>query len=148
MRILLIALSLLVLSGCTVIPYKERNLDTTSNFKKPTEGMAGVYVYQWKSGIIGAGRDVDFEIKGQPIISLNTGEYGYFETPPGQYEYKFRGGLYTVYLPVEFEANHNYFFRAALINFSDRASLVPFQVEIDEVKENIMSGRYEWYNVD
>lgn len=148
MRILLIALSLLVLSGCTVIPYKERNLDTTSNFNKPTEGMAGVYVYQWKSGIVGAGFDVDFEIKGQPIISLNTGEYGYIEVLPGKYEYKYAGGILKRYVPVEFEANQNYFFRAFLNNLTGYSGLILYQEEIDETKVNIMSGRYEWHSVD
>ena len=148
MRIVLIALSLLMLSGCTVIPYKERNLDTTSNFKYPKDGMAGIYVYQMKKGIFGAARDVDFEIKGQPIISLNTGEYGYFEVPPGKYEYKFSGGILNKYVPVEFDANQNYFFLASLRNFTDHSVLIPFQEEIDETKANIMSGRYEWYSVD
>jgi hypothetical protein len=131
-----------------VTPYKELNLDTTSNFKIPHEGMSGVYVYQWKTGIIGALLDVDFEIKGEPIISLNTGEYGYMEIKPGLYEYKLQGGLFKIYLPVEFEANNNYFFAAKLSNATDRAVLVRDQQAIDEAKENILSGRYEIYSKD
>jgi hypothetical protein len=110
--------------------------------------MSGVYVYQWKSGILGAGSDVNFQIKGQPTIPLNTGEYGYLEVAPGKYEYKLIGGLQNLYIPVDFEADQNYFFRAQLVNFSDRSVLIREQKEIDETKKNIATGRYEVYDVD
>ena len=138
-----ILLGVLILSGCSVTPYKELNLDTTSNFKTPTEGKTGVYVYQWKTGPLGALVDVDFDIKGKPEVSLNTGEYAHFEIDPGQYEYKLLGGLFPMYAPVEFESNENYFFRAFLLNFSDNAYLVRDQIEINEAKKHILSGRYE-----
>ncbi len=143
-------LLVIFLTSCAVTPYKDLNLDTTSNFKSPKEGMAGIYVYQWKRGIIGAMSDVKFEIKGQEtIIPLNTGEYGHLEVAPGHYEYKFQGGIFSnTYLPVEFEANQNYFFRAFLFQFTDTAVLIRDQDEIDEAKQNISSGRYEWYSVD
>ena len=80
----IISLFLVVfLTGCAATPYRDLNLDTTSNFNRPKGGMAGIYVYQWKTGIIGAALDVDFEIKGYPTIALNTGEYGHFEIAPG-----------------------------------------------------------------
>ena len=148
MKLLLIIMSAVLFTGCTVIPYEELNLDTTSNFKSPKEGRAGVYVYQWKTGIYGAGSDVDFELKGYPELPLNTGEYGYFEVSPGEYEYKFSGGIFTQYVPVKFEANQNYFFRARLHNFTDQSFLIRDQVEINEAKENILSGRYEEHTVD
>ncbi|MBU1365639.1 MAG: DUF2846 domain-containing protein [Gammaproteobacteria bacterium] len=148
MKFLLIILSLLTVTGCTVTPYRDLNLDTISNFRKPNDGMAGIYVYQLKTGIIGAASDVNFEIKGQPKISLNTGEYGYLEVPPGHYEYKLHGGIFPIYLPVEFEANQNYFFAAALRNLSDNSVLVIYQDRIDQAKENIMTGRYELYSDD
>lgn len=129
-------------------PYQDLNLDTTSNFRMPSEGMAGVYVYQWKSGPIGALFDVDFEIKEGPTVSLNTGEYGYFEIEPGQYEYKVTGGLWDTFVPVEFQTDQNYFFRAALVNASDHAFLIRSQQEINEAKENIRTGRYEWHEDD
>lgn len=138
----------LLVSGCSMTPYEDLNLDTTSNFKSPSEGMAGVYVYQWKSGIFGAGFDVDFEIKGQPVISLNTGEYGYMEVEPGAYEYKLMGGIFKQYVPVTFEADENYFFRAQLSNASDTAVLGRNQLEIDSAKRNISSGRYEIHDKD
>lgn len=138
-----IFLTVLILSGCSVTPYKELNLDTTSNFKTPTEGKSGVYVYQWKTGPLGALADVDFEIKGKPEVSLNTGEYAYFEIDPGKYEYKLSGGLFPTYAPVEFESNKNYFFRAALVSLSDFSHLVRDQLEINDTKKNILSGWYE-----
>ena len=136
-------LAFLVLSGCSVTPYKELNLDTTSNFSLPTEGKAGIYVYQWKTGIIGAFSDVNFQIKGQQKVPLNTGEYAHFEIDPGVYEYKVLGGFSDIFVPVEFDANTNYFFRAAISQFSDAIYLNRDQKEIDEAKENISSGRYE-----
>lgn len=148
MRVLLAVFFSLCLTACAVAPYKDLNLDTTSNFKSPTKGMAGVYVYQWKSGILGAGMDVNFQIKGQRTVSLNTGEYGYFEVAPGTYEYKVIGGNQNLYAPVEFEADQNYFFRAVLLQFSDHSFLVRDQIEIDDAKKNISTGRYEVYDVD
>ncbi len=147
MRFFLIILSAVLITGCSVTPYKDLDIDSTSNFKSPTKGKAGIYVYQWKSGIIGAISDVDFEIKGYPEISLNTGEYGYFELPPGEYEYKGTGGLLKQYGKAKFEANQNYFFRA-FFNMGDYILWVKDQVEINEAKSNIKNGRYEKYSVD
>ncbi|MGB0219366.1 MAG: DUF2846 domain-containing protein [Sinimarinibacterium flocculans] len=136
------------LCGCAITPYEQLGLDTTSGFRAPPSDKAGVYVYQWKSGIVGAGMDVDFELSGQPTIALNTGEYGYMEVPPGEYQYKLIGGLGPVFVPVTFLAGQNYFFRAALVNFSDQVVLVRDQHEIDAAKQNIASGRYEYHDVD
>lgn len=148
MRVFLILLSFFIITGCAVTQYRDLNLDTTSNFSSPKDGKSGIYVYQQKTGILGAGRDVDFEIKGQPTISLNTGEYGYFEVEPGEYEYKLSGGLFKQYISVQFEANKNYFFAARLSNFTDTAVLISNQMIIDRVKENIAKGQYEIHNKD
>ena len=110
--------------------------------------MSGIYVYQWKSGILGAAVDVNFQIKGQPAIPLNTGEYGYLELAPGRYEYKALGGFHNLYFPEDFEADKNYFFRAQLSNFSDSIGLIREQKEIDEAKKYIATGRYEIFNLD
>jgi hypothetical protein len=136
------------LTGCASVPYEELNLDTTTNFKSPSNGQAGVYVYQWKRGIIGSLTDVTFEIRGQRKIALNTGEYGYLELAPGQYEYKFSGGLSPTFFPIKLELGRNYFFRAFLFQFTDYSVLIRDQQEINEAKENIGSGRYEPHDVD
>lgn len=143
-----IALLTMFIVGCSVTPYEQLNLDTTSNFKSPSEGKSGVYVYQWKRGVIGAAFDVDFEIKGHPKVSLNTGEYAYFELAPGSYEYLFAGGLIEQYAPVKFAPGQNYFFRAYLLNASDYAALIRDQEEVDAAKRNILSGRYEHHIAD
>lgn len=136
------------ITGCASVPYEELTLDTTTNFKTPSSGQSGIYVYQWKRGVIGAARDVTFEIKGQKKIALNTGEYGYLELPPGQYEYKFSGGLSPTYFPIRMESGRNYFFRAFLLQFTDYSVLIRDQQEINEAKENILSGRYEPHDID
>ncbi|MFA0084068.1 hypothetical protein AB4383_18985 [Vibrio breoganii] len=105
-------------------------------------------MYQWKTGLFGALVDVDFEIKGEPELSLNTGEYAYIELLPGDYEYKFQGGIFTHYIPIKIEPNKNYFFRAQLLNASDHAFLIRDQYEIDEAKKNITSGYYEVNTLD
>ncbi len=137
-----------MLVGCTVTPYKDLNLDTTSGFTYPSTGKAGIYVYQWKTGIMGALYDIDFEIKGHEVTKLNTGEYAYFEIEPGKYEYMLSGGIFKQYLPVEFEEDQNYFFRAFMLSGYSNAYLVFSQSEIDEAKINILSGRYEKHDVD
>lgn len=139
---------MVALAGCAVAPYDQLKLDTTTNFRKPPTDKAGIYVYQWKSGIVGAAMDVNFEIRGLPKISLNTGEYGYLEAAPGQYEYKIFGGVFPAFVPVRFEAGQNYFFRALFFYARDHSFLVRDQTEIDEAKQNILSGRYELHDVD
>lgn len=140
---------LLTLFGCSSrIPYQDRGLDTTTNISTPTKGKAGVYVYQFKRGIVGALLDVDFEIKGHRTVSLNTGEYAYFEIQPGEYEYKIIGGALPLYTSVNFKEGENYFFRAYLSSAVDNAYLVIEQADIDEAKRNITTGRYEKNDVD
>jgi hypothetical protein len=136
------------LAGCAAVPYEQLKIDSTSNFRTPPPDKAGIYVYQWKSGVVGALMDVKFEIKGQSTIALNTGEYGYIELAPGAYEYKAVGGPFRAFVPVKFEAGQNYFFRAFLASASDHSFLVRDQLEIDEAKKNIASGRYEWHAID
>jgi len=135
-------------AGCAITPYEQLKLDTTSDFRKPAHGKAGVYVYQWKTGVYGAVADVNFEIKGRPVIALNTGEYGYTELAPGEYEYKLIGGLEPTFIPVKLEAGQNYFFQASLVHFRDYIVLVRDQAEINEAKQHILSGRYERHDVD
>jgi hypothetical protein len=128
------------IAGCAGMPYEQLGLDTTSNFRQPPPDKVGIYVYQWKRGIIGAVVDVNFEIKGQSKIALNTGEYGYLEIPPGRYEYKIHGGLFPTFISVKFDAGQNYFFRAALVNFSDISYLIRDQKEIDEGRFQVRSA--------
>lgn len=148
MRYLLLFILTFTLVGCATTPYKKLNLDTTSNFNSPATGKVGVYVYQWKTGILGAGSDVNFEIKGQKKIPLNTGEFGYLELPPGDYQYKIIGGFSPTFVPINLEENKNYFFRAFLLSFRDHAILVRDQQEIEDAKNNILNGRYEPYDID
>lgn len=146
---ILILLSIMLISGCaTVTPYKELNLDTTSDFNIPKEGKAGIYVFQYKTGIFGAEFDVNFEIKGMPKIPLNTGEYAYLEIDPGLYEYKQRGGLIQSFGSIQFEAGKNYFFCAKLLNLSDFIYLVTKQNQINQAKKDILNGKYELNTVD
>lgn len=148
MKSLIALMMVFGIAGCAVVPHEQLRLDTTSHFRTPPPDRAGIYVYQWKSGILGAAADINFEIKGQRKISLNTGEYGYLELYPGDYEYKLFGGLAPLFIPVKFESGQNYFFRAILINFSDQSFLIRDQQEIDEAKKNIVTGRYELQDVD
>ena len=142
-------ISVVLFTGCTSIPYKDLNLDTTSNFKSPTEGKAGIYVYQWIYDWKGGSSLVDatFEIKGQPKLSLNTGEYAYIELTPGDYEYNMNNFLSDTYIPVKLEANQNYFFKA-IWDYGSKVFLIRDQDDINEAKENIITGRYELNTVD
>lgn len=150
MKRFLIAASVMLFAGCAVLkPYEELNLDTTSNFKTPTKGMAGIYVYQLKTGPLGAMVDVTFEIRGYPAVPLNTGEYAYFEVKPGTYKYEQTGGgILGTDASMTFKANENYFFQARFDGFTDFATVVITQREIDAVKANILSRYYEEASVD
>ena len=151
MKRLLFAASVLLFAGCAAMskPYEELNLDTTSNFKTPTEGKAGIYVYQLKTGPMGAMVDVTFEIRGYPEVPLNTGEYAYFEVEPGDYKYEQSGGgMLGTDASMTFAANENYFFQAKFDGFTDNAYVVVTQSEVDAAKKNILSGFYEEASVD
>lgn len=148
LKVLFVTVFCFLLSACSVTPYDELSLDTSTNITPPSPGMAGVYVYQWKTGPLGAGFDVDFEVKGKKEVSLNTGEYAYFEIEPGDYEYKLQGGLFPTYIPVTFKAGYNYFFRAVVSMALGHSFLISDQKEIDEAKEKITSGYYELNSVD
>ncbi|RDL46198.1 hypothetical protein DN730_03945 [Marinomonas piezotolerans] len=147
-KFLILGVLAVSITGCSTVKYLPENFDSTSGISEPTEGRAGVYVYQAKTGVIGSFLDVDFEIKGYPTVPINTGEYAYFEVLPGKSEYKLAGGILPKFEPVEFEAGHNYFFRAYLVGFHDASYLVGNQPEIDAVKQSIVSGRYELNTVD
>ncbi|MAM86830.1 MAG: hypothetical protein CME36_05895 [unclassified Hahellaceae] len=145
-----VAASVLLFAGCAVLqPYEELNLDTTSNFRKPTKGKAGIYVYQLKTGPLGAMADVTFEIRGYPEVPLNTGEYAYFEIDPGEHQYEqIGGGMLGNDASMTFKANENYFFQTELRTFTDHAYVVVTQNEVNAVKANILSGYYEEASVD
>lgn len=148
MKLTLAILVIFIITGCAVMPHEEISLDTTSNFKMPEKGKVGLYIFQWKSGVFGAISDVDFELKDGPRISLNTGEYGYIEVSPGDYQYKTLGGPSPQYAKLKLEANRNYFFRSYLSYGMDTSSIVTNQNEINDAKRNIFSGRYELNSVD
>ncbi|MEZ8065183.1 hypothetical protein [Vibrio sp. FF145] len=149
-----ILLAVAALSGCTTVSqtYEGLGLDTTSSFSKPSEGKAGVYVYQYKTGIFGSYADVDFELKqgNRTVkeIALNTGEYGYFEVDPGGYSYKFNGGLFPQFADVKFLPNENHFFRGSILQGADFIIFDTNQNEINQAKFNIMRGRYELNTID
>ena len=67
-KLTLIALASSFFVGCAAVPYEQLKLDTTTNFRVPSPEKSGIYVYQWKSGIYAAIRDVDFEIKPLEMI--------------------------------------------------------------------------------
>lgn len=148
MKYFAILACLLLTTACTVVPYNELNLDTTSNTTKPDAGMAGIYAYQWKSGILGAHFDARFKIKDHPIMKINTGEYGYMQLPAGTYEYRAVSGLLPRYREVELEAGQNYFFRSSNSTFSTTTFLISDQDEIDSAKEKIRTGHYELNTID
>lgn len=138
----------IALVGCSQVPYHDLHLDTTTNITAPSEGKAGIYVYQWKTGIHRAAMDARFLIKGQEVIKVNTGEYAYLELPPGNYEYRVLNGLQDIYQPVEFRVGENYFFRTAFDLAAELSILITDQKAIDEVKQNIVSKRYELNTID
>jgi hypothetical protein len=113
-----------------------------SNYSKPTAGTAGIYFYQWKSGIFGAFSDVKFVLDGQVLGSINTGEWLYFEVLEGNHSYRYRGGPFKSDTPFQFDAGKNYFFLGKLRDGMDSVSWINDPVALDEATANISSGRY------
>lgn len=134
-----------MITGCAVSP--KPHVDT-SWYTQPSEGKAGIYVYQWKTGIHGAISDVKFVLNDQVMTKLNTGEWDYFEVSPGVYEFRLFGGPFPQTEDLTFEAGKNYFFQAALANAMDMVLPVYNEEDIREAIENIKSGRYEKADVD
>lgn len=138
-----IILAFLLLTGCA-LPKAPHYIDT-SDYSVPTQGMAGVYYYSWKTGIYGAGYDVKFEVDDIVYSTINTGEWDYFEMKPGTHDIPM---TWHTTIPVTMVAGTNYFFRGYITNFSPFIVTTYNEKEIQEALENIRSGHYEQANVD
>lgn len=144
-RILILFFLTVIASGCAT----NGNMPMGSTqFTKPTDGMTGIYFYQWKKGIIGAAYDVRFVLDDKVLGQINTGEYMYFEVSPGVHKVRILHGLSSFHLPVEFKADMNYFFRGHISGFSQNVIWVNDDIEIQEVVKNIKSGWYEAGDLD
>jgi len=42
MKKIMLFVCVLIISGCSITPYKDLGLDTTSNFNTPTPGRSGI----------------------------------------------------------------------------------------------------------
>ena len=148
-KFLLVAMISVLLAGCaTKFQVKQPipQIDTSSHHK-PASGMAGIYYYQWKRGILGAGRDVSLTLDGKVLGKINTGEWLYFDVLPGTYVYNI-GGPFSFEGEVVLQADKTYFFRGALNNLMDENLLITSESEIKEAFVNITSGRYEHGDID
>jgi hypothetical protein len=139
------ALAVVIFSGCASTPVPPID---TSQYSTPTKGMAGIYFYQLKTGIIGAGSDVKFILDDKIFGKINTGEWLYFEENPGIHKYRFIGGPFPSFVPIEFKEGQNYFFRGFLSSGMDHVVWINNKEAIDSAFENIKSGRYEKGDVD
>ena len=144
-RAMFFALAIATITGCAITPQPQLDM---SNYSTPSVGTAGVYFYQWKTGIIGAGSDVKFLINGKALGAINTGEWLYMEVPAGQQNFRMIGGIFPADIPFQFHERQNYFFRGQLVDFSDQVIWVNDKKEIDEAIANIESGRYEKGDID
>jgi len=134
-----------LLSGCMTVPFEPTKLVDTSWYSKPSEGNAGIYFYQYKSGIWGAAYDVGFKLDGEVLGKINTGEWLYFEVPAGIHEYY---STITLNRELNFIAGQNYFFRGGVDGFTSNVVLVIDEPANNRALKNIESGRYEHGDVD
>ncbi|AHI33419.1 hypothetical protein AU15_20905 [Marinobacter salarius] len=112
-RVLLLMVTSLSLVGCASTPKVAPDMRAYST---PTEGTAGIYFYQWKTGMMGAMSDVKFVLNDEVLGRINTGEWLYFEVEEGTHEVRLLGGIFQQARPLEFVKGQNYFFRGALLN--------------------------------
>ena len=114
-----------------------------SSYSKAAPGMAGVYFYQWKTGIYGSSSDVKFVLDGRVLGRINTGEWIYMEVPEGKHNYRLSGGLFPIDIPHQFNAGQNYFFIGQLSGFEDSVVWINDAEKIKDVISNMESGRYK-----
>ena len=138
-------ITVILVGGCATGPVQQVD---ASHYSTPKTGTAGVYFYQWKTGILGAGSDVKFVLDGQVLGAINTGEWLYFEVPTGKHKYRFKGGLFPIEIEHDFREKQNYFFRGILSNFTDTVFWINDLIEIDDTMKHIQSGRYEKGDID
>lgn len=142
---LLLPLAVLIVSGCATTPKTPIDM---SWYNTPSSGSAGVYFYQWKTGVLGSYSDVRFKLDGESIGQINTGEWLYMEVPAGEHEYRVSGGFLPVNAPFNFEEGQNYFFRGAISMGTDIVIWVNEEDEIKETIKSIESNHYEYGDVD
>ena len=138
--LLLLLLFPILLFGCS---YTAPPPPDMSWYKAPAQGTAGIYLYQWKVGILGSYSDVRFILDKQTLGKINTGEYLYFEVPAGKHKYRYKGGIIPQYAELDFIAGQNYFFRGVICLGSDLIVLIKDEDEINKTIKNIESGKYE-----
>ncbi len=150
-KLFLILTVSIVFSGCAAtkmsVVKPVPKIDTSSH-TTPAHGMAGIYYYQWKTGVLGAGRDVTLTLNGKVLGRINTGEWLYFDVAPGKYEYRVMTGPLSIDGEVNLEADRVYFFRGMLRNAMAQNHLIMDENEIMDAFENIKSGKYEKGDVD
>ena len=132
-----------ILAGCAgqgAKPYVD-----TSDHSQPVAGKAGIYFYQWKTGLLGAAWEGPFKLDGEVLSEINTGEWDYFEVEPGVRRYHM-GWLQDP--EMLFEPDKNYFFRGFVNMASSHVIPIHDEREIRETLVNIESGRYEHADVD
>jgi len=139
-----VLLALLLLNGCAVTPIPDSSWVSIPEIEK-----AGVYFYQQKTGIFGSLYDVSLYIDDEKLGEINTGEWLYFEVPPGKHTYDLNAGqLISNPIPVEFESGNNYFFRGFITMGSAHVVLIKNHQEIKYVANKIKSGWYEFGEKD
>jgi hypothetical protein len=142
----IVVLCTFFLFGCatkTIVPPKPTPQIDTSSFSTPASGMAGIYFYQWKTGVFGAAYDVSFVLDGKALGKINTGEWLYFDVPPGKHKYKMAGAPIPIDVEVDFEVGKTYFFRGKIRNLMSEVFLMQNLEEIQESFQNIKIGRYK-----
>jgi hypothetical protein len=138
-RQMLCLIFLFLLNGCIAT---KPQVDM-SWYNKSAEGTAGIYFYQWKTGVLGSYSDVRFKLDGETLGKINTGEWLYFEVPAGIHKYRFDGGILPQYIEHDFVEGQNYFFRGFILMGADSVVLINDEKEIMETIKNIESGRYQ-----
>lgn len=139
-RFIVLVLSLFILSGCTTKPIPE---DFAFSAPIPEqEGYAGIYFYQYKSGILGAAYDVGLYIDGKKVGAINTGEYLYFEIPAGEHTYN-SGFVLDKVRTENFTAGKSYFIRGFIDTGFPSIYIVKDPRRHADVIKFIESGRYK-----
>jgi hypothetical protein len=109
----LMLVSICFFSGCASVPMASVQADLAAKeFKAPTNGKAGVYIY--RSDIYGAGNKIWILIDGQPIGQTAARTYYYIELTSGNHIFKGAAANDSV-IHAELSPNKLYYIRHELM---------------------------------
>ncbi|MEI7842076.1 MAG: DUF2846 domain-containing protein [Gallionellaceae bacterium] len=109
-KILLLALATFAITGCSSIPMATKEQDATSKqFKTPTTGLSGVYIY--RNGAFGGATKKTVSLDRAPLGETLTKTFFHREIKPGPHIISTKSEFGDNELSFDAVEGENYYFR-------------------------------------